>query len=399
MGALSTFARRAALGAVGAAGLAWVARVVWKLPTAMGASVSAIAPVAMHSSRYRDRQFHNTEPSIQFAPGSGVSLLFSVVTRHGAGRPAGRIPVATPEVPEQAGAIAVTWYGHASTLLEVDGYRILTDPVWSERVSPSVVVGPARLHPVPAPLSQLPPLDAVVISHDHYDHLDRETVAALVAGQDAPFVVPIGIGAHLRTWAVPESRIIELDWGASVALSHGGGKTAEPAGRVSTGGGTRDGGDLVITCTEARHFSGRGLVRNTTLWASWAIAGPTRRVYFGGDTGYTKAFAEIGARLGPFDLTLLPIGAYDVHWPDVHMNPEEAVRAHADVCGGASGHGLLVPIHWATFNLAFHGWSEPVRRLVAAARAAGTTVSVPLPGQRIDANALAPLMRWWEDVG
>ncbi|MGF6887336.1 L-ascorbate metabolism protein UlaG (beta-lactamase superfamily) [Nocardia sp. GAS34] len=384
MGGMTTLARRVALGAAGLVGLSWVARAVWEIPTAMGASVSAIAPVAMRSARYRNRQFHNSEPSSQFVSGSGLSLLFSALTRRGVGRPVGRIPLAEPDAPEQAAELAVTWYGHASTLIEVDGYRILTDPVWSERVSPSAVVGPARLHPVPVALSELPPLDAVVISHDHYDHLDRETVAALVAGQEAPFVVPIGIGAHLRTWDVPEQRIIELDWGASISLSDI--------------GGSRDGGDLVITCTEARHFSGRGLVRNTTLWASWAIAGPAHRVYFGGDTGYTKAFADIGASLGPFDLTLLPIGAYDVHWPDIHMNPEEAVRAHADVCGGA-GHGLLVPIHWATFNLAFHGWSEPVRRLVTAARAAGTAVSVPLPGQRIDANAVAPQVSWWEDVG
>ncbi|WP_216895251.1 MBL fold metallo-hydrolase [Nocardia alni] len=383
-GTLVSLARRTALGVAGAVGLAWVARAVWEMPAAMGASASAIAPVAVRSARYRNRQFHNTEPSTQFAPGAGLSLLFSALTRRGIGRPAGRIPLVTPDVPERAGDLAVTWYGHASTLLEVDGYRILTDPVWSERVSPSAAVGPARLHPVPTPIEALPRLDAIVISHDHYDHLDRPTVAALVAGQDAPFVVPIGIGAHLRTWSVPESRIIELDWGASVSLSEI--------------GGARDGGDLVITCTEARHFSGRGLVRNTTLWASWAIAGSAHRVYFGGDTGYTKAFAEIGASLGPFDLTLLPIGAYDVHWPDVHMNPEEAVCAHADVCAGA-GHGLLVPIHWATFNLAFHGWSEPVRRLVTAAQAAGTSVSVPLPGQRIDANAVAPQVRWWEDVG
>ncbi|WP_084531520.1 MBL fold metallo-hydrolase [Nocardia miyunensis] len=384
MSTFTTILRRTTLGVAGAVGLSWVARAVWEMPGAMGASVSAIAPVAARSARYRNRQFYNTEPSSTMVSGSGVSLMFSALTRRGVGRPAGRIPLATPEVPEQAGELAVTWYGHASTLLEVDGYRILTDPVWSERVSPSAIVGPARLHPVPVPLSELPPVDAIVISHDHYDHLDRDTVTGLVASQDAPFVVPIGIGAHLRMWDVPEHRIVELDWGASFSLS-------EPIG------GGRP-GELVVTCAEARHFSGRGLVRNTTLWASWAIAGPTRRVYFGGDTGYTKAFAEIGESLGPFDLTLLPIGAYDVHWPDVHMNPEEAVRAHADVCRGDSGHGVIVPIHWATFNLAFHGWSEPVRRLVASARAAGTSVSVPLPGQRIDANALSPQVHWWEDV-
>ncbi|MBF6334176.1 MBL fold metallo-hydrolase [Nocardia transvalensis] len=375
-------ARRLALGAAGAVGLAWIVRAAWGLPSALGASAPTIAPLAAGSASYRNRQFHNTEPSTEIVPGSALSLLFSALTRHGVGRPPGQIPLAAPVVPERAGELAVTWYGHASTLLEVDGYRILTDPVWSERVSPSPLVGPTRMHPVPVPLTDLPPVDAVVISHDHYDHLDRHTVCALVESQDAPFVVPIGIGAHLRKWRVPERRIVELDWGASYCL---------PATAPGVG-------DLVITCTEARHFSGRGLVRNTTLWASWVISGPTRRAYFGGDTGYTKAFAEIGATSGPFDLTLLPIGAYDVHWPDVHMNPEEAVRAHADVCVGEPGRGLLVPIHWATFNLAFHGWSEPVQRLVAAARATGTPVAVPLPGQRIDVNAVSPQVSWWEDV-
>ncbi|MCM6773067.1 MBL fold metallo-hydrolase [Nocardia sp. CDC159] len=384
MGARTVFGlvRRAALGVAGVVGLTWVVRAAWGIPSAMGASVSAIAPVAASSARYRNRQFHNTEPGTQVAPGSALSLVLSAMTRHRVGRPPGQIPLTTPEVPERPGDLAVTWYGHASTLVEVDGYRILVDPVWSERVSPSPVVGPARMHPVPVTLTELPPVDAIVISHDHYDHLDRETVRDLTRTQDAPFVVPIGIGAHLRKWRVPERRIVELDWGASYCLT-------------GTGPGA---GDLVLTCTEARHFSGRGLIRNTTLWASWVFAGPTRRVYFGGDTGYTTAFASIGEASGPFDLTLLPIGAYDVHWPDVHMNPEEAVRAHADVCGGDPGHGLLVPIHWATFNLAFHGWSEPVERLVAAAKAAGTTVAVPLPGQRIDANAISPQVRWWEDV-
>lgn len=374
-------ARRAALGAAGVVGLRWVARAAWRIPAELGASDAAVAPLAAGSVSYRNRQFHNTEPSTQIESGSGWSLLFAALTRRGSGRPATQIPLGTARHPEQAADLAATWFGHATALLEVDGYRILTDPVWSERVSPSPLVGPARMHPVPAPLSSLPELDAVIISHDHYDHLDRETVRALVESQHAPFVVPIGIGAHLRKWRVPESRIIELDWGASTSIS----------------GDGRDG--LTLTCTEARHFSGRGLTtRNTTLWASWVVAGPRRRVYFGGDTVYTKTFAEIGATYGPFDLTLLPVGAYDVHWPDVHMNPEEAVHAHADVCVGDAEFGLLMPIHWATFNLAFHGWSEPVRRVVAAARAAGTPVAVPLPGERIDANAVSPQVPWWEDV-
>ena len=374
-------ARSAVLAGAGILGLRWVARAAWRIPAELGATPAAVAPSAAGSASYRDRQFHNTEPSSAVASGSGLSLFLSALTRRDLGRPSAEVPLGTAEHPDRAADLAVTWFGHATALIELDGYRVLTDPVWSERVSPSPLVGPARLHPVPAPLSSLPPLDAVVISHDHYDHLDRETVRALVAAQDAPFVVPIGIGAHLRKWHVPESRIIELDWGTSTSIA-GPGREA-----------------LTVTCTEARHFSGRGFNRNTTLWASWVFAGPRRRAYFGGDTGYTKAFAEIGATFGPFDLTLLPVGAYDVHWPDVHMNPEEAVRAHADVCVGDARYGTLVPIHWATFNLAFHGWSEPVRRVVEAARAAGTTVTVPLPGERIDTNAVSPQVPWWEDVG
>ncbi|MGK8521962.1 MBL fold metallo-hydrolase [Nocardia asteroides] len=376
--------RRIAGAAAGSIGITWLVRAVWDIPSAMGASISAIQPYAAGATTYRDRQFHNTEPSTQMAPGSAPSLLVSALTRRNAGRPKAPIPLRTPEQPTAAADLAVTWYGHATTVIEVDGYRVLTDPVWSERVSPSPLVGPARMHPVPQPLAELPPIDAVVISHDHYDHLDKETVRELVTRQSAPFLVPIGIGAHLRHWGVPEDRIVELDWGGSVSLA--------ALGR------DRDGVDLVITCTEARHFSGRGLLRNTTLWASWSIAGPTRRAYFGGDTGYTKAFAAAGAALGPFDLTLLPIGAYDERWPDVHMNPEQAVRAHADLCGGNAGHGLLVPIHWATFNLAFHGWSEPVERMVAAARSAGTAVAVPMPGQRVHPSSAPSGDSWWENV-
>lgn len=371
--------------AAGALGVTWVVRAVWDIPSAIGASISAIQPYAAGATTYRDQRFHNTEPSSQMVAGSAPGLLYSALTKRNIGRPHAPVPLRTPELPAQAADLAVTWYGHATALIEIDGYRVLTDPVWSERVSPSPLVGPARLHPVPAPLSELPEVDAVIISHDHYDHLDKETIKALVTEQSTPFLVPLGIGAHLRHWGVPEHRIIELDWGGSISLA--------ALGRE------RDGTDLVLTCTEARHFSGRGLVRNTTLWASWSIIGPTRRVYFGGDTGYTKAFAEAGAAFGPFDLTLLPIGAYDEHWPDVHMNPEEAVRSHADLCVGDPGHGTLVPIHWATFNLAFHGWSEPVRRMVAAAHAAGTSVAVPMPGQRVVPDALPPRDSWWENVG
>ncbi|MGB3372896.1 MAG: MBL fold metallo-hydrolase [Rhodococcus sp. (in: high G+C Gram-positive bacteria)] len=350
---------------------AFVARAAWGLPTQIGAGTAKIAPYAANSARYRDRKFHNSEPSSSFTGGGDESILVSFLRRRSQGKPLRPIPLAPHVAPVNAGEIAVTWYGHSSVLVELDGRRILADPVWSNRVSPSQAVGPSRLHPTPVRLDALPAVDAIVISHDHYDHLDKTTIQRLASLQSAPFVVPIGIGAHLRHWRIPEDRIIELDWD----------EQTEVAG-------------LTITCTEARHFSGRGLKRDLTQWASWAFAGPKHRVFFGGDTGYTVKFAEIGAQYGPFDVTLLPVGAYDPRWADIHMNPEEAVRAHGDLGGG-----LLVPIHWATFNLAFHPWSEPIVRLKAAAEDGGVDTAVPMPGQRIDGSRRTHDDRWWARLG
>jgi L-ascorbate metabolism protein UlaG (beta-lactamase superfamily) len=275
------------------------------------------------------------------------------------------VQLETPDLPTQAAELAATWLGHATVLLELEGHWVLTDPVWSDRVSPSRKIGPRRNHPTPMPLGDLPRLDAVLISHDHYDHLDTATIEWLLHHHEAPFVVPLGIGQHLSRWGVPDDRIIELDW--------------DEAHRV---------GGLTFTCTEARHFSGRSLGSNTTLWASWVLAGESRRVFFGGDTGYTPAFEEIGAHHGPFDLTILPIGAYDARWPDVHLNPDEAVRVHRDVGGR-----VLLPIHWATFDLAFHEWSDPVEWLLQEAEQ--DTLALPAPGGRFDPAEELPTEPWW----
>jgi L-ascorbate metabolism protein UlaG (beta-lactamase superfamily) len=190
---------------------------------------------------------------------------------------------------------------------------------------------------------------------------------ALARTQWAPFFVPLGVGAHLRSWGIPEQRIVELDWNERAQVD-----------------------DLTLICTPARHFSGRFLTRNTTLWASWVVIGPGHRAYFGGDSGYTNSFAQIGADYGPFDVTLMPVGAYNKAWPDIHMNPEEAVQAHQDVNGR-----LLVPIHWCTFRLAPHPWAEPIERLLAAADAAHVQVAVPKPGGRVDPAATAKMEPWW----
>ncbi len=369
----SRLLRRAAVTAAVLAGpVGWMTAAAWGLPTALGAHRRRLRPIVAGSPHFSDGSFSNTLPTPALAPANTRDgLLRQWHEERHVGLPGGPIPLAPVHVPDEAAELAVTWLGHASALLEVDGSRVLVDPVWSHRVSPSPVFGPTRLHAPPVRVEDLPQVDAVLISHDHYDHLDLPTVRALTATQTAPFVVPLGIGEHLRKWHVPEERIVELDWDGAHAVA-----------------------GLTLTCTEARHFSGRYLHRNTTLWASWAITGPRHRVFFGGDTGYTPAFAGIGARLGPFDLTLLPIGAYNDAWHAIHMDPEEAVRAHGDLGGE-----VLLPIHWATFNLAFHRWAEPVQRLLTAAGPRGVAVVVPQPGQRVDVLDPPPLRDWWTAVG
>lgn len=366
---------RLAAGTVSLAAGGWVLKTLSGTPAALGASAAAIRASAAGSSNYRDGVFRNLEPSspLRMDAEENRLALFEIVSGNVASRPPGEIPLDEAPARFRSDPLAVTWLGHATALLEVDGYRLLTDPVWSERCSPTPTLGPRRLHPPPVPLESLPALDAIVISHDHYDHLDMATVRALSRSQRAPFVVPLGVGAHLRHWGIPDSRIIELDWHSQTRI-----------------------GQLTLTCTPARHYSGRFLSRGNTLWASWAILGPQHSVFFGGDSGYTHSFADIGAQYGPFDITLLPIGAYNKSWPDIHMNPEEAVRAHRDLNAEASG-GVLVPIHWATFRLAPHPWAEPADRLMEAALADAVAIAVPKPGGRVvpaDVDP-APVETWW----
>ena len=345
-------------------------------------SMGARPAPTFDSPQFRDGLFHNRLPASIVAPGSTGSMAAEWARRGDIGRPRGEVPLVTPELPRRASELAATWLGHATVLVEVSGHWVLTDPVWSDRVSPSATIGPRRSHPVPMALADLPTLSAVLISHDHYDHLDTATIDALVALQDAPFVVPLGIGAHLRRWGVPDDRVVELDWDQSHRV-----------------------GDLTLTCTEARHFSGRGFVRNTTLWSSWVVSAGDRRVFFGGDTGYTPAFAGIGAAHGPFDLTVLPVGAYDRRWRDVHMDPAEAVQCHLDVQGVAPDDvpgGVLLPIHWCTFDLAFHRWAAPADWVREEAGERGVAVALPRPGERfvVDPDRLdeLPTTDWWTAV-
>jgi len=369
-------ALRLAAGTASVAAGGWLLRALHGSVTAIGGDPASIGAACEASPNYHDGVFENLDPaSVQLMDLEQFRIIaWELLGPRSESRPKKPIPLAAPQIyrgsTSPASALAVSWFGHSTALLEIDGYRVLTDPVWSDRCSPSDLVGPQRLHPPPVQLEGLPAVDAVIISHDHYDHLDVDTVMVLARTQRAPFFVPLGIGAHLRAWGIPEHRIVELDWNQSAQVD-----------------------ELTVVCMPARHFSGRFFSRNNTLWASWALIGPSHRAYFGGDTGYTKSFAQIGADHGPFDVTLLPIGAYNTAWPDIHMNPEEAVRAHQDVTD--SGSGLLVPIHWGTFRLAPHPWAEPVERVLAAAEPEHVQVAVPLPGQRIDPAGPLRFNPWW----
>jgi L-ascorbate metabolism protein UlaG (beta-lactamase superfamily) len=322
------------------------------------------------SPQFRDGKFRNTVPATPLPPGAGRDALREWRRRDGRRQPSRSIPVVAAPSPPATDGVHITWYGHASVLVELEGRRVLLDPVWSERCSPSQLVGPRRLHPPPVRLADLPTVDAIVISHDHYDHLDLATVRALTRSQRAPFLVPLGVGAHLERWGVPADRIVELDWEDS-----------------------HDVAGLRLTLTAARHFSGRTLNRDQTLWGSWVIAGPQRRVFYTGDTGYFDGFAGIGERHGPFDATLIQIGAYSDGWPDIHMTPEDAIRSHLDLRGG-----VLIPVHWCTFVLAFHSWAEPVDRIRREAKERDVTLAVPRPGQRVDVDNPPDLDPWWEAV-
>jgi L-ascorbate metabolism protein UlaG (beta-lactamase superfamily) len=330
------------------------------------------------SPNYRDGEFKNPDATSVMHDGSTWTMLKQWLGGREQRVPPGPIPIvsltrADFERPPASG-LRATWLGHSTVLVEIDGARILFDPVWARRASPSSLIGPVRFHEPPISLDDLPPLDAVLASHDHYDHLDRGVVRAIAQSATqsrARFVVPLGVGAHLERWGVPPDRITELDWSESTNV-----------------------GPLAITATPARHFSGRGLTdRNHTLWASWSVAGPRHRVFHSGDTGPFPGFANIGAAHGPFDLTFMKIGAYGETWPDIHLTPEQAVQAHAQVRGK-----VLQPIHWGTFNLAFHAWDEPANRVVAAAAASGTELIVPRPGESVEPAMRKPVTPWWKGV-
>jgi L-ascorbate metabolism protein UlaG (beta-lactamase superfamily) len=337
-----------------------------------GQPTGARAERVARSPQYRDGAFRNAAvASTALRAGDVMDTVRDMIFGKEHRRPSGPVPLVTCVERPATSGLYVTWYGHSSALVEIDGARVLFDPVWGERVSPSALVGPKRLHPAPVALAELPTLDAIVISHDHYDHLDMDTVRALVRTQRAPFLVPLGVGAHLERWRVPAERIIELDWHDEVSIA-----------------------GLRIIATPAQHFSGRLFKRDGTLWTSWTVLGPNKKVFYTGDSGYFDGYAAVGGEHGPFDVALVQVGAYGEAWPTIHMTPEEGVATAVDLKAD-----LLVPVHWGTFSLSTHSWAEPVDRVWLEAKARDVRLAVPRPGERIDADDPPAVDGWWQSLG
>jgi L-ascorbate metabolism protein UlaG (beta-lactamase superfamily) len=316
------------------------------------------------SPEWHDEHFNNAQPVTQNFYAAIKRSLESVPDTE----PSAPVPVHAGDTKQYAqppaSGLRVTWFGHSSTLLEIDGVRVLTDPIWSERVSPAQWIGPRRWF---APPIALPQVDAVVISHDHYDHLDRATIVALKDTKTV-FIVPLGIGAHLAYWGIPADRIVELDWWQSTKV-----------------------GALEVTATPSRHASGRLKPQSDqTLWAGFALRGPAHSVWYSGDTGFFPGLRDIGDKLGPFDLTLIEAGQYDAAWPDWHLGPEQAVEAHRLVRGK-----IMQPVQWGLFKLAQHGWTEPAERVLAAAQCVGVRVITPQPGLATEPSSVLQGWRWW----
>jgi len=329
------------------------------------------------SPRWLDGQFRNVPPprSGLRDPAVPMPTLRDFLCGGERRVPRGPLPALNPLegwTRPLATGLRATWLGHSTVLLEIGGRRVLTDPVWGPRASPSRFAGPRRFQPVPVALRALPPIDLVVVSHDHYDHLDYPTILEL-ARRDVPFVTSLGVGAHLESWGVRPERITELDWWQTHPLPNSG---------------------LSVTAAPSQHFSGRGLKdRNATLWSSLVIRSDRHAVFFSGDTGLTDGYREIRERLGPFDLVMLEVGAFHPAWGDIHLGPENALAA-LELLGG----GPFLPVHWGTFSLAMHAWDQPAEALLDLGSKSGVQLVMPRLGEAVEPAQIERVEPWWRGV-
>ncbi len=275
------------------------------------------------------------------------------------------------QIADYQGKTRLVWFGHSAFLLQMAGKNILIDPMFGDVPAPHPMLGGKRFSKqLPIAVEQLPKIDAVIFSHDHYDHLDYESVLKL-KDKVEHFYTPLAVGVHLRAWDIEPERIVELDWWQNV--THG---------------------DLEFVCTPAQHFSGRKFGnRQSTLWSSWVIRSSSESIFFSGDSGYGPHFKEIGEKYGPFDFAMMECGQYNESWPDIHMFPEETVQAGKDV-----GAKVVMPIHWGAFKLALHSWTDPAERATAKAKALQIPLVIPKIGAPIELRRSKDSNSdWWKD--
>ncbi|ASS73688.1 hypothetical protein CIG75_00985 [Tumebacillus algifaecis] len=341
-------------------------------PTMGGKASKAKLHRFSQSNNYQGGKFINHLPT-----GMDVSAttMLSILRDYSKGnrnvKPRHPLPMTAWETRSTAGegTASVRWFGHSALLVELDGKTLLLDPMFGKIASPLPPFGTKRYKgELSINLEDFPEIDAVLLSHDHYDHLDYGSIRRL-KDKVGTFIVPLGVGSHLERWGVAPEKIQEHDWWEEASFA-----------------------GLKLVCTPARHLSGRGLTDNSaTLWCSWVIIGEQAKLYFSGDSGYGPHFQQIGEQYGPFDLTLMECGQYDPRWSAIHMMPEETVQAHLDVRGN-----VLLPIHWAGFTLALHDWTDPIERVTNAAQAQGVVISTPKIGEAVSFPASEyPASHWW----
>ena len=318
-------------------------------------------------------KFVNSEINYQTGLGAMLDMSLAYLTaKRDSPEPTTPVPLAMIDLVELDKRKDAVIYrlGHSTMFMKIDGEYILLDPVFSERASPFTFVGPKRFHQPPISINNLPNISAVIISHDHYDHLDKDAVLKL-DNKVERFITPLKVGKTLVKWGINPSKITELDWWQETQL-----------------------GSLTFTATPAQHFSGRGLFdKDETLWAGWAIKGNQANVFYTGDTGYFSGFNEIGERLGPFDLSMVETGAYSKLWKDIHMHPSESMQAHLDLNAKA-----MMPVHNGTFDLSLHDWYEPLESIRALAQEQGVQLVTPIFGEAVSINAPQMTKAWWQDM-
>jgi len=325
------------------------------------------------SAQQHEGKFRNPVPMFKLGTADTAKLMWTFFFN----KPDGTVPTKTVPVQAltQAQLLAApdnTLFrlGHSTLLLKLNGQFFLTDPVFSERASPVQWAGPKRFHQPPISIADLPPIKAVILSHNHYDHLDYAAVLELAAKTEH-FVAPLGVGDTLVEWGIPKEKVQQFDWWQGTTIA-----------------------DVKLVATPSQHFSGRGLFDgNKTLWASWVIDAPEVRVFFSGDSGYFDGFKKIGEKYGPFDLTMIETGAYDKQWPDIHMQPEETLQAHLDLQGK-----WLLPVHNGTFDLGLHVWHEPFDRIAGLAEKKGVEITTPQMGEALALKQPHRGEKWWLPV-